>query len=51
MVKSLEGNETELIWDKLSKEQKKLPIANLNNKENRDMSGANFSKHWKSIFS
>ncbi len=35
----IEGNETELIWDKLSKEQKKLPIANLNNKENRDMSG------------
>jgi len=37
--KIIEGNETELIWDKLSKEQKKLPIANLNNKENRDMSG------------
>ena len=35
----IEGNETELTWDKLSKEQKKLPIANLNNKENRDMSG------------
>ena len=35
----IEGNETKLIWDKLSKEQKKLPIANLNNKENRDMSG------------
>ena len=35
----IEGNETELTWGKLSKEQKKLPIANLNNKENRDMSG------------
>ena len=30
----IEGNETELTWEKLSKEQKKLPIANLNNKEN-----------------
>ena len=35
----IDGNETELTWEKLSKEQKKLPIANLSNKENRDMSG------------
>ena len=37
--KIIEDNETELTWEKLSKEQKKLPIATLSNKENRDMSG------------
>ena len=35
----IEGNETELEWEKLSKEQKKLPIAHLYNKKNRDISG------------
>ena len=35
----IEGNETELEWEQLSKAQKNLPIAHLNNKENRDMSG------------
>ena len=35
----IESNETELSWDQLTKEQKSLPISNLNNKENRDASG------------
>ena len=35
----IEGNETKLEWEKLSKEQKKLPIAHLYNKKNRDVSG------------
>ena len=35
----IEGNETKLEWEKLSKEQKKLPIAHLYNKKNRDISG------------
>ena len=35
----IESNETELSWSQLSKTQKKLPISNLNNKENRDASG------------
>ena len=35
----IEGNMTESSWDKLTKAQKELPIANLNNKENRDESG------------
>ena len=29
----IEGNETELEWEQLSKEQKKLPIAHLYNKK------------------
>ena len=32
----IEGNETELEWEQLSKEQKKLPIAHLYNKKDRD---------------
>ncbi len=35
----IEGNETQLEWGKLSKEQKKLPIAHLYNKKNRDIAG------------
>ena len=35
----IESNETKLSWDQLTKEQKSLPISNLNNKENRDASG------------
>ncbi len=35
----IEGNKTELTWDNLTKEQRKLNIANLSNKENRDASG------------
>jgi len=35
----IESNETELSWDQLTEAQKKLPISNLNNKENRDASG------------
>ena len=35
----IEGNKTELTWDNLTKDQKKLNIANLSNKENRDASG------------
>ena len=35
----IEGNETDLEWEKLSQEQKKLPIAYLYNKKNRDISG------------
>ena len=35
----IEGNKTELIWGNLTKEQRKLNIANLSNKENRDASG------------
>lgn len=35
----IEGNKTELTWDNLTDEQRKLNIANLSNKENRDASG------------
>jgi|TARA_B110000459_G_scaffold110626_1_gene122611 gliding motility-associated protein GldM len=35
----IEGNRTELSWNDLSKEKKKLNIANLSNKENREASG------------
>ena len=35
----IEGNRTELPWSDLSKEKKKLSIANLSNKENRESSG------------
>ena len=35
----IEGNKTELTWGNLTKEQRKLNIANLSNKENRDASG------------
>ena len=35
----IESNETELSWNQLTDVQKKLPIANLSNKENRDASG------------
>ena len=35
----IEGNKTELTWDNLTNEQRKLNIANLSNKENRDASG------------
>ena len=34
----IEANETELLWDQLTKDQQNLPISNLNNKENRDAS-------------
>ena len=33
----IEGNRTELSWSDLSKEKKKLNIANLSNKENREV--------------
>ena len=35
----IEGNETQLEWGELSKEQKILPIAHLYNKKNRDIAG------------
>ena len=35
----IESNETELEWEKLTKEQRKLPIAYLYNKKNRDTPG------------